>query len=141
MPVARAKGRYHRFAKQILSPYGGHRLTRLNLYPPSGLACSLGLMFFLQGLQVCIHAFICKFAIWHVSRGTNRFAIGTIVFLPFRCVEWCLLRPDRPSRLCSRCQDAWTDRETHTQTPLSQVFFQRPTKRKSSIMISLMLKH
>ena len=49
---------------------------------------------------------------WHVPRGTDWSATGTIVFPPFRHIEWCLTRPDPTSRSGSRCQNVWTDRHT-----------------------------
>ena len=42
----------------------------------------------------------------HVPRGTNRPTIGTIIFLPFRCVDWCLSRPDPTTHSCTRCKNA-----------------------------------
>ena len=110
-------------------PYGGHRFKKFESHPSSGLACSL-VNFFCNSWHI---------GTWHVSCATNRSAIGTIVFPLFRCLEKCLTGPDRPSRLCSRCQNAGTDRQTDRQTPLAQLF--SVTHQKSSSITPLMLKH
>ena len=66
---------------------------------------------------------------WHVARGTERPATGTIVVPAFRRIERCRSRPDRPSRRACRPANAWTDTHTDRLTNRRRpTFFQRPPR-------------
>ena len=90
-----------------------YRSANFESHPFTGWACSLVCNFFAR--------------VGTLSRGTYHSTIVTIFFPPFPRVEWCLTGHDRPSRSCSRCQNAWTDRHTDTHTNITgPPFFSDP---------------